>query len=128
MDYWLQKQVKYTFRPEFLNRIDDIIVFRPLGAEELERIVDLQLGRLERLLAERRIRLRLTPEALARDGFDPAFGARPLKRSIQRLVQNPLAMHLLEGHFEDGDTIVADREEGAIRLTFRRETETVPAA
>ena len=124
-------ELRTHFRPEFLNRIDDIIVFRPLGAEELERIVDLQLGRLERLLAERRIRLRLTPEARAlitEEGFDPAFGARPLKRSIQRLVQNPLAMHLLEGHFEDGDTIVADREEGAIRLTFRRETETVPAA
>jgi ATP-dependent Clp protease ATP-binding subunit ClpB len=96
------------FRPEFLNRIDDILVFRPLSREELGRIVDLQLGSLERRLAEREIRLEVTSPArqrIADTGYDPAFGARPLKRAIQRLVADPLAMAFLEGRFEDGDTI-----------------------
>src|SRR5690606_6915649 len=111
------------FRPEFLNRIDDIIVFRPLGPEQIERIVELQLRRVQALLAERKITLQVTDAArrlIAEEGYDPAFGARPLKRAIQRLLQNPLALALLEGDFQEGDTIVADREEGAPRLTFSR--------
>jgi len=111
------------FRPEFLNRIDDIIVFRPLGPEQIERIVELQLRRVQALLAERKITLRVTDAArqlIAEEGYAPAFGARPLKRAIQRLLQNPLALALLEGDFQEGDTIVADREEGAPRLTFSR--------
>jgi len=127
----VRAELSRHFRPEFLNRIDDIIVFRPLGAEQLERIVELQLRRVEALLAERRITLKVTDAArrlIAEEGYDPAFGARPLKRAIQRLVQNPLAMALLEGEFQDGDTIVADREEGAAHLVFRREaTEAVVA-
>jgi ATP-dependent Clp protease ATP-binding subunit ClpB len=98
------------FKPEFLNRVDDIIVFHPLGESDIEHIVELQLKRMDALLAEKKITLELTPEAktlLARDGYDPAFGARPLKRAIQRLVQNPLAMAVLEGRFKDGDRVKA---------------------
>src|SRR5690606_28984985 len=104
-------ELRRHFRPEFLNRIDDIIVFHPLSREDLRRIVELQLDRLRRLLAERRIELRITEAAadyIAGEGFDPAFGARPLKRAIQRLVQNPLAVRVLEGEFDDGDTIQVD--------------------
>jgi ATP-dependent Clp protease ATP-binding subunit ClpB len=98
------------FKPEFLNRVDDIIVFHPLGEADIEHIVDLQLARMDKLLAEKKITLEFTPEAkalLARDGYEPAFGARPLKRAIQRLVQNPLAMAVLEGKFKDGDHVRA---------------------
>ncbi|MEK0431485.1 MAG: hypothetical protein RL139_1289, partial [Gemmatimonadota bacterium] len=107
------------FKPEFLNRVDDIIIFRPLGAAELSPIVELQLARVARLLAERHITLTVTPEAravLATEGYDPAFGARPLKRAIQRLLQNPLALALLEGKFKDGDTIVVGAEGGHLRF------------
>jgi len=115
--------LRRNFRPEFLNRVDDIVVFRPLGRPELERIVDLQLGRVQRLLAGRRITLEVTPAAralIADEGYDPAFGARPLKRAIQRLVQDPLALQILEGRFGEGDTVVVDREDGAVTLVFRR--------
>ncbi|HEY2849087.1 MAG TPA: AAA family ATPase, partial [Gemmatimonadaceae bacterium] len=98
------------FKPEFLNRVDDIIVFHPLGESDIEHIVELQLSRMDKLLADKKITLTLTPEAkalLARDGYDPSFGARPLKRAIQRLVQNPLAMAVLEGKFKDGDKVRA---------------------
>ncbi|HUH13261.1 MAG TPA: AAA family ATPase, partial [Longimicrobiales bacterium] len=123
-------ELQRHFRPEFLNRVDDVIVFRPLDAEELRRIVELQLRRVERLLTERKMQLRLTDAAralIAEEGYDPAFGARPLKRSIQRLVQNPLALRILEGEFRDGDTIVVDREAGEAGLTFRRAERAEPA-
>ena len=97
-------------------------MFKPLDREELKTIVDLQLRRMEKLLAERKMTLRVTDaakELIAEEGYDPAYGARPLKRAIQRLVQNPLAVRVLEGEFEDGDTIVVDREPGAAQLTFR---------
>ncbi|HVE77370.1 MAG TPA: ATP-dependent chaperone ClpB [Gemmatimonadaceae bacterium] len=102
-------QLRHHFRPEFLNRVDDVIIFRPLAPEQIERIVDLQLARLERLLADRKLTLELTPEAkraLAEEGYDPAFGARPLKRAVQRLLQNPLALAVLEGRFQEGDRIL----------------------
>ena len=108
------------FKPEFLNRVDDVIIFRPLGTREIEHIVDLQLTRFERMLAERKLILDVTPEAralLAVEGYDPSFGARPLKRAIQRLIQNPLAMQILEGRFVDGDRIVVTTGEGG-RLQF----------
>jgi len=98
------------FRPEFLNRVDDIIVFRPLSREQLEDIVELQLTRLRQLLAEKKITLELSPEAkhaLTSEGYDPTYGARPLKRAIQRMIQNPLSMALLGGQFHDGDAILA---------------------
>jgi ATP-dependent Clp protease ATP-binding subunit ClpB len=116
-------ELRRSFRPEFLNRIDDIIVFRPLTQEQLQRIVELQLDRVRAMLAERSISLRLTPEAervIAEDGYDPAFGARPLKRSIQRLVQNPLAVLLLEGTFEDGDTVLVTVAPDSRELRFER--------
>jgi ATP-dependent Clp protease ATP-binding subunit ClpB len=119
----VMQEMRRTFRPEFLNRIDDIIVFRPLDTGDLERIVDLQLERLREMLAERKLTLVMTDEAkalISQEGYDPAYGARPLKRSIQRLVQNPLAIEVLEGAFAEGDTIVAEREDGASRLTFSR--------
>jgi ATP-dependent Clp protease ATP-binding subunit ClpB len=116
-------ELRRHFRPEFLNRVDDIIVFRPLEREQLRHIVDLQLERVRRLLRERGITLDITTAAedlIAEEGYDPAFGARPLKRAIQRSIQNPLAMRLLEGEFNDGETIIADADGG--RITFRRGT------
>ncbi|HJR63255.1 MAG TPA: ATP-dependent chaperone ClpB [Gemmatimonadaceae bacterium] len=101
--------LRQHFKPEFLNRVDDVIIFRPLTMEQLEHIVELQLRRLERLLADRKLTIEVTPEAkrvLAEEGFDPAFGARPLKRAIQRSIQNPLALAVLEGRFQEGDHIV----------------------
>jgi ATP-dependent Clp protease ATP-binding subunit ClpB len=108
-----------VFRPEFLNRVDEVIEFSPLSKEQIAEIVELQLGRLRERLAERRIELELSgaaKEALAEAGWDPAYGARPLKRAIQRLVENPLALRLLEGEFADGDTIRVDAEDGEIRF------------
>jgi len=113
--------LREVFKPEFLNRVDDIVVFHPLGRDELDFIVDIQLGHLRKLLAERKLSLRLTDAArqrLADEGYDPVFGARPLKRAVQRLLQNPLAMAVLEGRFKDGDVIVADTEAGDAALTF----------
>jgi ATP-dependent Clp protease ATP-binding subunit ClpB len=108
-------EMRRYFRPEFMNRVDDVIVFRPLTKPQLRRIVELQLDRVRELLAERRIALEITEPAedlVAETGYDPAFGARPLKRAIQRLIQNPLALRILEGDFDDGDTIRIDRGAG----------------
>jgi ATP-dependent Clp protease ATP-binding subunit ClpB len=108
-----------VFRPEFLNRIDEVIEFEPLSKEQIAEIVDLQLARLRERLGERRIELELTDgakETLAEAGWDPAYGARPLKRAIQRLVENPLALRLLEGDFEDGDLIRVEGEDGELRF------------
>ena len=104
----IEEELRRHFRPEFLNRVDDVILYRPLGLEELRQIVELQLRRVEALAAERGIVLEWTEEAkdlLAQEGFDPAFGARPLKRAIQRLVQNPLALRLLEGGLGEGTRV-----------------------
>jgi ATP-dependent Clp protease ATP-binding subunit ClpB len=124
-------EMRRVFKPEFLNRVDDVIIFRPLGQEQIEKIVDLQLKRLEKLLADRKITILVTPEAkhvLAEEGYDPAFGARPLKRSIQRLIQNPLAMAVLDGRFNDGDTVVVDVDShGQLQLHRPMERETVSA-
>jgi ATP-dependent Clp protease ATP-binding subunit ClpB len=113
--------LRQHFRPEFLNRVDDIILFRPLGEEEIEHIIGLQLKRLEQLLAERKLTIELTPAArhlLATEGYDQAFGARPLKRAIQRLVQNPMALAVLEGRFLEGDRITVDvGENGQLAFT-----------
>jgi ATP-dependent Clp protease ATP-binding subunit ClpB len=108
-----------VFRPEFLNRIDEIVEFHALTREQLAEIVELQLRRLRARLAERGIELELTPaakELVAEAGWDPTYGARPLKRALQRLVENPLAMKLLEGEFAEGDTVLADVEDD--ELTF----------
>jgi ATP-dependent Clp protease ATP-binding subunit ClpB len=105
------------FRPEFLNRIDETIVFRPLGKSELAQIVDIQVGRFARLLKARDVELRLTPaarELVAEVGYDPTFGARPLKRAIQRQLMDPLARAFLEGRFKPGDRVEADAKGGEI--------------
>jgi ATP-dependent Clp protease ATP-binding subunit ClpB len=117
------------FRPEFLNRIDEVIVFKPLTEDQLTAIVDIQLKRLENRLAERRVQLMVTDAArklLAQRGWDPVYGARPLKRAIQRLVQDPLAMMLLEGKFTEGDTVTVDAKGG--ELTFTKATSPTPVA
>ncbi|MEX0907807.1 MAG: ATP-dependent chaperone ClpB [Gemmatimonadota bacterium] len=114
-------ELQRHFRPEFLNRVDDVIVFRPLERGELQHIVELQLERLRAMLAERDISLTMTPaaeRAIAEEGYNPAYGARPLKRAIQRLVQNPLAMLLLEGRFADGDAIGVDVDPDTGELRF----------
>src|SRR5581483_7166046 len=114
------------FRPEFLNRIDEIVVFTPLDRAQLAEIVELQLVRLRERLAERGLELELTgaaKQALAEAGWDPAYGARPLKRAIQRLLENPLALRLLEGDFTDGDTVKVDAGDG--ELVFTRTDVTV---
>jgi len=103
--------MRERFRPEFLNRIDEIVEFEPLSRDQLADIVELQLARLRERLADRGLSIELTDaakELIAEAGWDPAFGARPLKRAIQRLVENPLAVQLLEGAFAEGDTIRVD--------------------
>jgi len=112
--------LRQHFRPEFLNRVDDIIIFKPLGQEQIEHIIGIQLKRLDQLLTDKKLSIELTPAAkhlLATEGYDPAFGARPLKRAIQRLVQNPLAMLVLEGRFLEGDRIKVDVGSGG-ELSF----------
>ncbi len=113
--------LRQHFRPEFLNRVDDVVVFRPLAREDIRAIVDIQLARLGALLADRKLGLEVTDEArtlLAELGYDPVYGARPLKRVIQARVQNPLALEMLEGDFGEGDTVVVDRDGDGV--TFRR--------
>jgi ATP-dependent Clp protease ATP-binding subunit ClpB len=117
------------FRPEFLNRIDEIVVFKPLSREQLGEIVELQLTRLRERLAERGLGLELTDEAkelVAEAGWDPTYGARPLKRALQRLVENPLALRLLEGEFAEGDTVRVDARDG--ELVFEKAAAPVAAA
>jgi ATP-dependent Clp protease ATP-binding subunit ClpB len=109
------------FRPEFLNRVDDIIVFSPLGKEQLVKIVELRLEDVRRLLADRKISLELTDaakELLFTQGYDPNFGARPLKRAIQKLVQDPLALRILDGEILHGDHIVVDVDKKAGKMKF----------
>ncbi|GAC1623517.1 MAG: ATP-dependent chaperone ClpB [Chloroflexota bacterium] len=110
------------FRPEFLNRIDDVIIFRALSQEQIAQIVDIQLERLQERLGDRKLAVRLTDAAkafVAGKGWDPAYGARPLKRAIQRYILDPLALEVLEGHFREGDTVLVDAGDG--QLGFHRE-------
>jgi ATP-dependent Clp protease ATP-binding subunit ClpB len=115
--------LRETFKPEFLNRVDDVIVFRPLTRDDLAQIIDLQLAGVARLLAERGLRIEVTPEAkelLVSEGFDPVYGARPLKRVIQRRVQNRLAMAVLEGDYAEGDLVRVTRSADGNELEFAR--------
>jgi ATP-dependent Clp protease ATP-binding subunit ClpB len=108
------------FRPEFINRVDDIVVFHPLTAAQLRQIVAIQLGYLRRRLAEREMGLELSEAALdrlAEAGFDPVYGARPLKRAIQTRIENPLAQEILKGAFRPGDLIEVDVRDD--EMTFR---------
>jgi ATP-dependent Clp protease ATP-binding subunit ClpB len=122
------EELRQHLRPEFLNRIDEVIVFRPLGLEEIKQVVDIQTAHLRKRLAEKRITLELTEAAkglLAREGFDPVFGARPLKRTLQRRVQDPLALRLLEGEIQPGDTVRVDAR--GDELTFTKVVTAVDA-
>ncbi len=113
------RRLQAHFRPEFLNRIDEIVVFKALGIEHISRIVDIQLSKLRALLADRKIALELTDAAkkhLADAGYDPAFGARPLKRAIQSELQDPLALSVLEGRYHEGDTVRVDARDGVLVL------------
>ena len=117
-----------TFRPEFLNRIDDIIVFNDLRREHLGRIVDLQLARVEHLLADKNIGLTVTSGAkdlVVSQGYDPQFGARPMKRAIQRLIQDPLALAILQGSFTEGDTVRVERDGDEMRFELETASESL---
>jgi ATP-dependent Clp protease ATP-binding subunit ClpB len=123
--------LRASFRPEFINRIDEIVIFNPLGKEQLERIVVLLLRDVEKLLEERKITLELTPAAktlLLSEGFDPAYGARPLRRTIQRMIQDPLAMQILEGAVLPGDHVLVDRDGKKDVMSFERTPAKAPAA
>ncbi|MHB8508442.1 MAG: AAA family ATPase, partial [Candidatus Dormibacteria bacterium] len=129
MQQTVMEALRQSFRPEFLNRVDEVIIFHALDREQLRGIVEIQLAALRQRLADRNLGLLVTDAAadlLAADGFDPVYGARPLKRTIQHLLQDPLAMRILEGEFHDGDMIRAAVEDGV--LSLRREPGPVPAA
>jgi ATP-dependent Clp protease ATP-binding subunit ClpB len=124
----IMETLRQSLRPEFLNRIDEVVVFKALGREEIGRIVKIQMAFLLKRLADKRITLTLTPaaeELLAREGYDPVYGARPLKRTIQRLIQDPLALKILSGEFAEGDAVVADAKGGGI--VFRKQVDAKPA-
>ncbi len=119
--------LKAQFRPEFLNRVDEVIIFHQLSKDHMKQIVDLQFAQLRKRLADRHLNLELAEaakELLLREGYDPAYGARPLKRTIQWLVLDPLAVKVLEGEFKEGDTIVVDAEDGRITFSGKK----IPAA
>jgi ATP-dependent Clp protease ATP-binding subunit ClpB len=123
--------LRQAFRPEFINRIDEIVLFNPLGHDQLDKIVDLELTKVMRLLAERKVRVELTPaarERVLRDGYDPAYGARPLRRTVQRLVQDPLAMRILEGGILPGDVVRVDVDPQSDSMRFERAEEKAAAA
>jgi len=123
MEEQVFEALRSTFKPEFLNRIDDIIIFNSLGRSEISRIVDLQLMRLQKLLADRKVSLELTAgarELLFREGYDPSYGARPLRRALQQLVQDKLAMKMLDGEILPGDQIIADADPDRGELVFEK--------
>jgi ATP-dependent Clp protease ATP-binding subunit ClpB len=111
--------VRRHFRPEFINRIDEIVVFHRLKREQMAQIVDVQMQRLHKLLADRKITLKLDDQArtwLANKGYDPVYGARPLKRVIQKHVQDPLAEQVLKGAVKDGDTVLVSVRDGHLTV------------
>ncbi|HEY45095.1 MAG TPA: AAA domain-containing protein [Anaerolineae bacterium] len=121
----IEKELKDTFRPEFLNRIDEIIIFSPLSPDQMVRIVDLQMEQIRERLAEHGLTVELTDAArewLAREGYDPSFGARPLRRALQRHVESTLSVKILQGEFDEGDTVIVDFDESE-GVVFRRPDE-----
>jgi ATP-dependent Clp protease ATP-binding subunit ClpA len=119
----LLEALRQQFRPEFLNRVDDIIVFNSLTREHLSRIVDIQLEQVARRVKERKVKLEVTPaakDAIINEGYDPQYGARPMKRAVQRLISDPLALKLINADFAEGDTILADVTGNGNELTFSR--------
>ncbi|MBI2887376.1 MAG: AAA family ATPase [Chloroflexi bacterium] len=125
----IETALKQAFRPEFLNRIDEIIIFHPLTEEQIKQIVDLQVWAVQQRLEEHQITIRLTEAAkawVAHEGYDRSFGARPLRRTVQRYVENPISKELLAGHYQPGDTVLVDA--GAEGLAFSREAAPAPSA
>jgi ATP-dependent Clp protease ATP-binding subunit ClpB len=117
----VMEAMRAQFRPEFLNRIDETIIFHSLGREQIEAIIDIQLAIVVKRLQERKITLNLSKQAkdlVAEEGYDPVYGARPLKRTIQKRILDPLAMQVLEGAFAEGDTVVVEVQDG--KLTFTK--------
>ena len=135
-DYQIIKErvmdvLKASFKPEFLNRIDDIIIFHPLTREHMKGVVDIQIERLRALLKDRKLNIEITEPArewLAREGYDPAYGARALKRLIQREIQDPLSMKILAGEFHEGDTIVVELVDGKIGFSKKPAEKAEPVA
>ncbi|HEX9531704.1 MAG TPA: ATP-dependent Clp protease ATP-binding subunit, partial [bacterium] len=124
----ITEELRRTFRPEFLNRIDEVIIFRPLTSDQLKSIVDILIARVQRELRGQSMSLELTAAAkdlLAKEGFDPTFGARPLRRTIQRFIEDQLSDELLRGNFSTGDTVVVDARDG--RIVFERKRQPEPA-
>jgi ATP-dependent Clp protease ATP-binding subunit ClpB len=123
--------LRAVFRPEFLNRVDDIIMFHPLGKDQIGKILNLQLAHVSALLAPRGITLKLSTSArdlLLREGYDPVYGARPLKRAIQRLVQDPLALRILDGQVHNGEIVSVEADPSGDKMKFRPEAAKVGAA
>jgi ATP-dependent Clp protease ATP-binding subunit ClpB len=121
MEQRVNAALREAFKPEFLNRVDEIIVFNNLGREQIKSIVDIQLNRLRQNLAARKMSLEISDRAkalLADKGYDPVYGARPLKRTIQRLIQDPLAVKILAGEFKEGDRVHVDAD--GEEFTFER--------
>ena len=121
MEDKVMAELKRHFRPEFLNRVDDVIIFQSLDEDELARIVEIQISRLEKRLAQQNLTLDVDAAAkklLAKEGYDPQFGARPLKRAVQEQLLNPLSLRLLEGEFKPGDKIKVTVKDG--ELVFDR--------
>ena len=126
----LMDALRRTFRPEFLNRIDEIVTFGSLGEAEIRRIVEIQFQDLKKRVAEKKIEINLSPEAaslLARAGYDPVFGARPIKRALQRMVENPLALQILAGQYHEGDKVTVEPSKDG-NVTFRKEDRKPQAA
>jgi ATP-dependent Clp protease ATP-binding subunit ClpC len=116
-------EVKKTFRPEFLNRLDEIIVFHELNEEQLRQVVDLLAKELQKRLAERKLSVEITEKAkswLAKEGYDPVYGARPLRRALEKYVENPLAVKVLGGEFKEGDTIIVDTGDDGLTFTKKK--------
>lgn len=116
-------EMRHHFRPEFLNRVDEIVVFHSLTEAELKKILDIQLGRLRARLAERHVDIELTEEAathLAREGYDPVYGARPLKRAIQKELETPLGRRLLAGEIHDGDKVTVGWRDGVFTFSTKK--------
>jgi ATP-dependent Clp protease ATP-binding subunit ClpB len=123
--------LREIFRPEFINRIDDIVLFRPLGKDQIERIIELQLQQVTKRLAERQVTIELSAAAKAllfREGYDPAYGARPMKRAIQRLIQDPLALKILAGEVRPGDSVTVDVDSKSGEMVFHRKSAKAGAA
>jgi ATP-dependent Clp protease ATP-binding subunit ClpC len=123
----VESELKRTFRPEFLNRVDDIVIFQPLTEEHLKKIVDLLILEVEKRLADRNIRLELDEEAkawLLKEGYEPAYGARPLRRAIQRYVENPLSSRILQGEIKDGETVVVDVSGDVLSFSTKKKVKT----